>query len=96
MNKRIIIFLFLILILFLVYIFLDNSIERDKKELYITQNISQITDEEEVLGGHFFVTHIEWIDNNTAIIDFEDGHNAFTIDYSFSIIDKVKSLFYDF
>lgn len=96
MKKKFIILLFSILIIFIVYIFLDNSMNKNEKEAYITQNISQMTNEEEVLGGHFFVTHIEWVDDNNVIIDFEDGHNAFTLDYSFSIFDKIKSLFYDF
>lgn len=53
---------------------------QEEKEAYLAQNISYLASQngmEEVLGGHFFIDSIVWEDENTAIIEFEDGHNLF-------------------
>lgn len=46
------------------------------REEYLNANISKLSETKEVLGGTFFITSTEWIDRNTAIIEYEDGHIA--------------------
>lgn len=45
-------------------------------EEYTKENISMLSKEPAVLGGTFFVTNIEWLDYNLALVDYEDGHIA--------------------
>ena len=52
-----------------------------EKQMYLSENISEIASNngaEEVLGGTFYIVSMKWIDNNTAIVEFEDGHNLFS------------------
>lgn len=51
--------------------------ERELVEAYIRQNIGTLSQEEEVLGGTFFVTDIALRSGNRAVVEYEDGHNAF-------------------
>lgn len=45
-------------------------------ENYIKENISTLSPEEAVLGGTFYVTDINFIDEHSALISYEDGHIA--------------------
>lgn len=51
---------------------------REKYEVNINENISNLSTEPEVLGGSFYVTDILWKDENNAVVSYEDGHNSFT------------------
>lgn len=57
----------------------------DKVEDHIRNNISELSSEEEVLGGNFHVTGIEFLDGSSAIVEYEDGHNAHTAKAEFNI-----------
>lgn len=63
---------------------LDKSIQ-DKAEEYIRDNINELSPEKAVLGGTFYVTDIKFNDN-TAIVDYEDGHIALRayVEFKFS------------
>ncbi len=52
-------------------------------EDYVRSNISKLSSEKEVLGGTFYVTEIEAQDGAGAV-SYEDGHNAFTADFTYT------------
>lgn len=56
-------------------------------EQYLKENISTISPEKEVLGGKFYITKIDWLENNSGIVEYEDGHIALkaTFDYEVQI-----------
>lgn len=66
----------------------DDFIKDDIVLDYIKKNISKISREKEVLGGTFYVTKFTRIAQNSAIIEYEDGHNAYRAKVSFSFDDK--------
>lgn len=45
-------------------------------DAYIRANVSELSPTPAVLGGTFMVTDIEWEDEDTAIVSYEDGHIA--------------------
>lgn len=45
-------------------------------DAYIRANVSELSPTPAVLGGTFMVTDIEWEDDDTAIVSYEDGHIA--------------------
>jgi hypothetical protein len=53
-------------------------------ETYVRQNISALSPEPEVLGGTFYVTKIEAA-NGRGEVEYEDGHNAFKADFTYTI-----------
>ncbi len=56
-------------------------------ENYVKLNISDLSaraSAEEVLGGKFYVTGIE-AHNGAGTVQYEDGHNAFTADFTYTI-----------
>lgn len=60
-------------------------------EKYLKGNISDISPEKEVLGGKFYITKIDWIGNNSGIIEYEDGHIALKASFDFDIqLDNQK------
>lgn len=52
-------------------------------EQYVTDNISTLSPETEVLGGTFYVTSIEAA-NGAGAVSYEDGHNAYTADFIYT------------
>ncbi len=61
--------------------------ENDKETIrdYLKDNISQLSPEKEVLGGKFYITDIQFVDNNNLIVDYEDGHIAFKAKIKFEV-----------
>jgi hypothetical protein len=53
---------------------------------YVYKNISTLSPEKEVLGGTFYVTNIT-ADSGVGTVSYEDGHNAFTADFSYTFSD---------
>lgn len=51
-------------------------------EDYVSQNISALSPEKEVLGGQFYVTAIE-AEDGRGTVSYEDGHIAFTADFTY-------------
>lgn len=60
-------------------------------EEFLKANISDISPEKEVLGGKFYLTSIEWVNDRTAIIEYEDGHIALKAEVELSFTDETKS-----
>lgn len=50
---------------------------------YISQHISDLSPEKEVLGGTFYVTNIT-LDNGSGTVMYEDGHNAYSADFVYT------------
>jgi len=47
-----------------------------ERETFLSENLSTLSPEKEVLGGSFYLTNVYWQDMNSAIIEYEDGHIA--------------------
>ncbi len=55
---------------------------------YLEENISDISTEKEVLGGKFYITSLDFLDGNNAVIEYEDGHIALKAEINFQYIDE--------
>lgn len=55
-------------------------------DTYVRMNISGLSPIKEQLGGTFYVTKIETKDG-TGVVSYEDGHNAYTADFTYLITD---------
>lgn len=58
-------------------------------ETYIMRNISTISPVKEQLGGTFYVTTIESHDGQGAV-EYEDGHNAYIADFTYTVEESGK------
>jgi hypothetical protein len=56
-------------------------------EDYIKQNIRELSKEKEVLGGTFYVTKID-VNDNSGTVYYEDGHNAFVADFTYTMDER--------
>lgn len=56
-------------------------------ESYVTQNISALSPEKEVLGGTFYVTEIEAAEGR-GVVKYEDGHIALVADFTYTMSDR--------
>ena len=59
-------------------------------ENYVKTDISTLSPIKEVLGGKFYVTKIE-THGGSGTVEYEDGHNAYTADFTYTINDEGKS-----
>jgi hypothetical protein len=59
-------------------------------EDYLIDNISQLSPQEEVLGGGFYVTAIDFIDSQSCLVDYEDGHIALRAKVVFNVKAEEK------
>lgn len=57
---------------------------QSKVKAYVRENISTLSPEPEQLGGTFFVTSISTSNGNMGVAEYEDGHNAYTADFTYS------------
>ena len=58
-------------------------------ETYMRTSISELSPIESQLGGTFFVTDIQ-IEDGTGVVEYEDGHNAYTADFTYVIAENGK------
>lgn len=68
-----------------------SNLEVEQQEIvfeYLKKNISTLSPEKEVLGGTFYITSIDFLDKNNLIVDYEDGHVAFTAKVTYDYIDS--------
>lgn len=56
----------------------NTSAMQASAETYIRANIGDLSPADPVLGGTFMVTDVEWQDDNTALVTYEDGHIMLT------------------
>lgn len=91
--KRILVIIALLLIASLsLVVFKDREVEPPQGKLmsvesYVSQNISELSPEKEVLGGKFYVTDIQVADGK-GVVSYEDGHVAFTADFTYTSNDR--------
>lgn len=45
-------------------------------DAYIREHISELSPRSAQVGGTFYVTSVEWLDGDTALVSYEDGHIA--------------------
>lgn len=57
---------------------------------YIRNNISELSPVKAQLGGTFYVTNIS-SGNGVGTVSYEDGHNAYTADFTYTISDEGKT-----
>lgn len=67
----------------------EEEMTRDEREAivdeYLRDNISDLSPEEEVLGGTFMVTEVSFETDSTGVVQYEDGHIALEADFSYSV-----------
>lgn len=56
-------------------------------ENYIAMQISELSPVKEQLGGRFYVTSIQAADGH-GVVSYEDGHNAYTADFTYTSSDQ--------
>jgi hypothetical protein len=54
-------------------------------EAYLNQNISELSNTKEVLGGKFYITQFRWTGEKSVTVDYEDGHIALQANVSYAI-----------
>jgi hypothetical protein len=54
---------------------------------YLNENISILSPEKEVLGGTFYITSIDFLDDNNLIVGYEDGHIALIAEVEYEYLD---------
>ncbi|NCD00851.1 hypothetical protein EOL94_02065 [bacterium] len=62
-------------------------------EDYIENNIYNLSSEEAVLGGSFYVDSVRVLNNNMGVVDFEDGHMAYRAEFNFDIDNGEVSIY---
>jgi hypothetical protein len=62
---------------------------------YLENNISELSPEEAVLGGAFYVTYVSFPGDNIAIVNYEDGHIALTakVNYNYKYGEVIINSF---
>lgn len=58
-------------------------------ESYVRNNISDLSPQKETVGGKFYVTNIE-TESGSGTVEYEDGHNAYTADFTYTIDESGK------
>lgn len=64
-------------------------------ETYVKTAISDLSPIKETVGGKFYVTSIE-TNNGKGVVSYEDGHNAYTADFTYSVNAEGKPTIVDF
>ncbi len=59
---------------------------------YLKANISELSPEKEVLGGTFYITSVRFLSPMLCLVEYEDGHVAYTATVEFAVpsADEVK------
>ncbi len=68
-----------------------NQLKLEQQEniiRYVSENISQLSPEKEVLGGKFYINSIDFLSSASLIVSYEDGHNSFLAEVQFEYIDE--------
>lgn len=61
---------------------LETSGQSTSIEQYVRNNINELSPASTSLGGTFYVTEIQ-TNNGTGTVSYEDGHNAYTADFTY-------------
>ncbi len=60
-------------------------------EKYLKDNISNISPKKEVLGGKFYVNKIDWVGNNSGMVEYEDGHILLNASFDYIVQNDIKN-----
>lgn len=69
----------------------DPLIQTEKEILvvdYLENNISSLSPTEEVLGGTFYVTNVEFTSPRGGVVEYEDGHIALVAQFEYFFDDE--------
>lgn len=66
-----------------------NETGKPSIEEYVSKNISNLSPIKEQLGGKFYLTSIE-AHGGEGIVEYEDGHNAYTADFTYKTDESGK------
>jgi len=75
----------------------SSEIKLTDVEEYLKNNIRDLADREEVLGGQFMVYKILFLNDQVALVEYEDGHKAYVARVDFEMnqgvtVDKFTTL----
>jgi len=56
---------------------------------YIKSDITNLSSIKASLGGTFYVTKVE-TQNGKGVVEYEDGHNAYTADFKYTVDENGK------
>ncbi len=59
-------------------------------EQYVKENIASVSPHKAVLGGKFMVTNVEHQAGANALVSYEDGHNAYTLQVRYEVNEPGK------
>ncbi len=62
----------------------NREAANDPVTSYLRDHISQLSPVKEQLGGTFYITRIE-MKNGAGTVEYEDGHNAYTADFTYTL-----------
>lgn len=65
-------------------------------EEYLRAHIGELSPAQAVLGGVFYVTSVRATGDTTAVVEYEDGHVAFTADVVFTVLPDHTVIVDDF
>lgn len=54
-------------------------------ETYLSENISELSPEKEVLGGKFYITGFRFTEDGKVTVNYEDGHIALEANVSYTV-----------
>ena len=66
-----------------------SVVDHNAGEAYLRQNISTLSPESAVLGGTFYVTSITWLDDESVLVEYEDGHIALKAEAVLEPVDEI-------
>ena len=55
----------------------EYKLDRAKAETYVRSHITTLSPVGPSFGGSFYVTKVEWVDDDTIRVFYEDGHSAY-------------------
>ncbi|NCB20300.1 MAG: hypothetical protein EOM88_00020 [Clostridia bacterium] len=67
----------------IVDLIVEQELSQEVIEAYFQNNINQLSPVDPVLGGTFYLTEINFINNNLVILSYEDGHIALIAEVNF-------------
>ncbi len=77
------------------YAYRNVEVKNATVESYVKGNISELSPVKASLGGTFYVTAFS-LQDKKGTVEYEDGHNAYTADFTYSIDKEGKVSIKDF
>ncbi len=75
----------------------EEELTEERKELvseYIEENISDLSPVEEVLGGTFYVVSMDFIGDDSILLEYEDGHISLMAEVIYSVENDTVTIEY--